>query len=291
MGLIRNSFKEFGQNDPLRLAGATAFFTTFALPAILFIILQITRLVFTRQRSDNELFDKLTKYVGKQSATHLVNVLDAFERVAENPTAIILGFIFLLFVATTLFKVIKNSLNEIWDIRVVKKKSLKLTLWKRLRELIVILSAGVLFLLSLFLEGVRTLVNPEVLETSAMAALVLGNVISFIISLLIVTTWFGLIFCFLPDGRIPARIGFAGALITGILFNTGKLLLKWMLLDSNLNEIFGRSASVVLLLLFVFYSALIFYFGAAYTKVYAHARNVRIRPLPHASLYEIKEKG
>jgi membrane protein len=63
------------------------------------------------------------------------------------------------------------------------------------------------------------------------------------------------------------------------------------LLDSNLNEIFGRSASVVLLLLFVFYSALIFYFGAAYTKVYAHAMNVRIRPLPHAKLYEIKEKG
>lgn len=287
--LARRSFKELGQNDPLRLAGATAFFTTFALPAILLIILQLTRLVLTRKESSHQLFDNINKYVGKQTATHLINILKGYDRIAENWMAIITGYIFLLFVATTLFKVIKNSLNEIWDIKVIEKKSFSLTLHMRLRELVVILSAGILFIFALFLEGLQATASKEYLQSSTLMNLVLTNSITFIISTIIVTSWFGLIFCFLPDGRIPVRIGFAGAFVTSILFNTGKLVLKWILLYSDLNSIFGKSASVVLLLLFVFYSALIFYFGAAFTKVLAHYKNEPIRPLPHAILYELKE--
>lgn len=282
MYLIKQSFRELFSNDPLRLAGATAFFTTFALPAILLIILQLVRLALPWKQGKEELFTKLTKYVGRDSASHLINVLKGFESVADNWISAITGFIFLLFVATTLFKVIKNSINQIWNIKVVAKKTFTLALKMRLKELIIICSAGILFLFTIFLDGMQAFASEEFISRSRVAAFIFSNTTGFIISVIIATIWFGLIFSFLPDGRLPIGVSFFGAFITSILFNIGKLVLKSALHNGNLNTIFGNSAAVVLLLLFVFYSALIFYLGAAFVKVLAERRGVSIQPLPHA---------
>lgn len=286
---FRSSLTELNKNDPLRLAGATAFFTTFALPAVLLLILLLIRLILPEGKSDRELHSQIKGLVGEGSAEHLFKVLKSFESFATNPVAVIAGFLFLLFVATTLFKVIKNSLNEIWDIRVVEKKSFRLTITMRARELVIIFAAGVLFLFTLFLEGLQSMASDEFLKSSGFTRIVLSSAVSFIISVIIVTVWFGLIFCFLPDGRIAPRICFIGAFVTSILFNLGKLVLRYVLLEGNLQEMFGASASVALLLLFVFYSAHIFYFGAAFTKIMALTWKVQIKPLDHAVLYELKE--
>jgi membrane protein len=285
--LTRTSLLEFLRNDPLRLAGATAFFTTFALPAILLIILQIARFVLTENDGKKELFVKLDSYVGNQSAKHLINVLRSFETVADNWATTIAGFIFLLFVATTLFKVIKNSLNQIWDIKVVAKRSFALTLNMRLRELAVILSAGILFLVSLLIDGMQAMASEEFLKNSRVASVVLNSSIAFIVSVIVASVWFGLIFSFLPDGRFSVATGFIGAIVTSVLFNIGKLILRSALHNSILDTIFGNSAAVILLLLFVFYSSLIFYLGAAFTKVLAAHKGIPIKPLRHAEVQSV----
>ena len=272
------------RNDPLRLAGATAFFTTFALPAILLIILQIARFVLTEKDGRQELFVKLDSYVGNESARHLINVLRGFEKVTDDWATTIAGFIFLLFVATTLFKVIKNSLNQIWDIRVVAKRSFALTLNMRMRELAVILSAGILFLASLLIDGMQAMANEGFLQDSPLAGVVLNGTIAFIVSVIIASVWFGLIFSFLPDGRFSVATAFTGAIITSVLFNIGKLVLRYALHNSILDTIFGNSAAVILLLLLVFYSSLIFYLGAAFTKVLAAHKGISIKPLAHAAV-------
>lgn len=290
LSLLRRTFSEFGRNDPLRLAGATAFFSTFALPAVVLIILHIARLVLSPDESNTQLYDKLNNFVGDQTSAHLITVMEGFEKVTDNWMAMIAGFIFIIFVATTLFKVIKNSLNQIFKVSVVAKISFRLTLGMRIRELIVVLAAGILFLFVLLMEGTQALAAKEFRESSKLINLIFSNSIGFVISVIVATMWFGLIFCFLPDGRIPVKTCFVGALLTSILFNTGKLLLKWILLSSNVNLIFGKSAAVVLLLLFVFYISLILYFGATFTKILAHHKNEQIKPLPHARLYELKEE-
>ena len=272
------------RNDPLRLAGATAFFTTFALPAILLIILQIARFVLTEKDGRKELFVKLDSYVGNQSARHLINVLRSYEKVTDDWATTIAGFIFLLFVATTLFKVMKNSLNQIWDIRVVAKRSFALTLNMRMRELAVILSAGILFLASLLIDGMQAMANEGFLQASPLAGVVLNGTIAFIVSVIIASVWFGLIFSFLPDGRFSVATAFTGAIITSVLFNIGKLVLRYALHNSILDTIFGNSAAVILLLLLVFYSSLIFYLGAAFTKVLAAHKGISIKPLAHAAV-------
>lgn len=282
--LVGRAFRELSFKDPLRLAGATAFFTTFALPAILLIVVQMLSLIFTRSESNQQLYDKLNDYVGEQSAGHLINVLEGFEEIAQRPLTMIAVIVFLLFVATTLFKVIKNSINDVWNIKITHKLTPGIVLRNRSRSLMIILSAGILFLITIFIEGIRTTATREFVQSSALTNIILNEWTGDIISTFIVATWFGIIFCFLPDGRIPPRICFTGAFVTAILFNIGKVLLKKLLVTVQLQELFGKSSAVVLLLLFVFYSSILFYFGAMYTKLLANTRNIAVKPLPHAKL-------
>lgn len=282
VSIVRESFRELGKNDPLRLAGATAFFSTFALPAVVLIMLQIAGLFLSPQEGNARLIKNLNRFVGDQTGAHIKTVLDGFDEIATSPFATIAGVAFILFVATTLFKVIKNSLNQIWKVQVVEKISVGLTLKMRFRGLAIIAAAGVLFLVVVLLEGLQTLATAELTGQSPFLRLILSNSMNILISLAVTTLWFGLIFAFLPDGRYPVRICFIGAFTTSVLFIVGKLVLKELLLHSNVGLIFGKSAAVVLLLLFVFYSSLIFYFGAAFTKALAKYRGAEIRALPHA---------
>ena len=118
--LARSAMKELSKNDPLRMAGATAFFTTFALPPILIILIQVLGLVFNPQRITHQLVIKLSEIIGHESVRQVVNTLMSFRKLAQNSFITIGGFIFLLFVATTLFKVIKSSMNQVWKIKMVK---------------------------------------------------------------------------------------------------------------------------------------------------------------------------
>lgn len=277
--LLRKSFKKLGDSDPLRLAGATAFFATFSLPAILLLILYIVRLILPTGEVNEELFSKLNRNIGQSAARQLFKILNGYEEMIKHPIAMFFGLLFLLFVSTTLFRVIKNSLNDIWDIEIKHDLPFGKILRVRLRELAIIVSAGLLFLLTLSLEWMHGLASEQLVQSSTVLRLVFNNAINFLISVIVVTCWFALIFCYLPDGRIPFVIGLKGAFVTSILFNLGKLLLRYLLLDSNLSVIFGRSASIALLLLFVFYSSLIFYFGAAFTKLLVSDRHEEVKPL------------
>lgn len=149
---LQAAFKALSASDPLRLAGATAFFTTFALPAILIIILSVLRLVFIPRNISRQLFRDLEGLVGQETTKDIIHTLRAFRSIAENWLIAIGGFIFLLFVATTLFKVIKDSLNQVWAIRSVRRRSFKSVMRARLRGVLVILFTGFLFILGLFFE-------------------------------------------------------------------------------------------------------------------------------------------
>lgn len=285
--LSKSALRVLLKNDPLRMAGATAFFTTFALPPILVILTQVLGLVFSTQRVRQQLIERLMEYIGSEAVEQVVNTLSAFRRLAQNGYIIAVGFLFLLFVATTLFKVIKSSVNEIWRIKLVKSISLWKGLRSRLKSVIVILFAGILFVVGLVGEGIQAFVGSYIFELSPLVAAYFNSVLNYIVSLLVVTAWFFVVFRYLPDGRPSWKIALTGAFCTGLLFTVGKVVLRWLLTYSNINTIFGASASIVLLLLFVFYSSLILYFGAAFTKVWAAHRREPIKPLPGAIAYKL----
>lgn len=287
--LLRDALAELLKNDPLRMAGATAFFTTFALPPILVIIIQTFKLILDPAKVRSQLFDGLSDIIGPEAVEQIKNVLSSLRELAETQWVLIGGFIFLLFVATTLFRVIKNSINQIWKIRPVKKVSLLKTLRTRLKSIAVILVAGILFVIGLVAEGFRAFIGNYIFEISPLLSFYFNSFFTYIISIGVVAVWFAILFRFLPDGRPKWKTAFAGALLTALLFTLGKLILHWLLSYSNINTIYGTSASIVLLLLFVFYSSLILYYGAAFTKVWAIKNGYPVSPLPHAKRYRLIE--
>lgn len=287
--LLRSAFTELLRNDPLRMASATAFFTTFALPPILIILIQTLGLVFNPDKISQQLFERLESLIGTASTHQVVETLTGFRKLAQNWFVTIGGFVFLVFVATTLFKVIKGSINQIWKIKVTKQRSLWLRLMTRLQAVFVIIVAGLLFVIGLLAEGAQAFLKEYIQELFPQLANYFNNILNMVVSVIIVTIWFAIMFRLLPDSRPKWKVVAIGALVTSLLFNLGKYVLRWLLTYSNIDNVYGTSASIVLLLLFVFYSSFILYYGAAFTKVWAQHTDSPIRPLPYAMHYKLIE--
>jgi membrane protein len=268
--ILAVSFSEFQRNEPLRLAGATAFFTTFALPPILIILVQIIGTVFRIENLREKFFVQLAGIVGKQGAAQVKVSFSGFTSLAENRMITAAGFIFLMFIATTLFKVIKDSLNQLWNVKIATDKPFKAKVEKRAVSMVVIILTGILLIGGMVAEGLESLLfHYTDTELTKQTASFLRTIINQAISVIIVTVWFAILFKVLPDAKASWKVVFSGALFTGILFTAGKIIIRYMLSLGNLTSIFGASSSLALLLLFVFYSSFILYFGACFTKVFA----------------------
>lgn len=285
--LLKDALTELLKNDPLRMAGATAFFTTFALPPILIMLIQGLGLFFSREKARQQLFSRLSTYVGKETVTQIITTLSAFRKLAENNYIIVFGFLFLIFVATTLFKVIKNSLNQVWKIKVVHRSKVSGTLADRFRGVVVIAVAGILFAFALFAEGLQVFLGSYIFEYAPLLSFYFNTAFNYALSILIVAAWFAIVFRYLPDGRSTWNVVLKAALLTSVLFTIGKVVLRWLLSHSNINTLYGTSASIMLLLLFVFYSSLILYYGAAFTKVLGIYKQQPIEPLHYACHYQL----
>jgi membrane protein len=282
--LVR-SLKLLLSNDPLRLAGATAFFATFALPFILIILVQVLSLIFNRREITSEMFIRMSSILGEKSMQQVVVTIRGFRGLVQSWWAITAGSLFMVFVATTLFRVIRNSFNQLWMIRVDPKEKFRMSVRGRLKSILLILFTGILFITGVVLESLQVLFGKYINEIIHGSGIFFNGILSFLISILITTLWFAMLLHYMPDGRPKWKVTFVGAILTSLLFALGKFVLKRLLINSNIDQIFGHSGDFVLVLLFVFYSAMILYYGAAFTKVWSIYAGTPIEPMPHAAFY------
>jgi membrane protein len=287
--LLVYAFRGLKNNDPLRMAAATAFFATFALAPILIILIQILGLILNPQSISDHLFGHLAEIVGNESVGQIRQTLQGFKQLASNWYITIGGFIFLIFVATTLFAVIRNSLNQLWGIKTYGKSAFNARLVNRLKAVAVIMISGILFLGVLLGEGMLALMKEYIIELWPDTSTLLFALLNQVASILIVTIWFAVIFKYLSDAILKWNTAIVGASFTGVLFTMGKLILGWVLALSNIQTIYGASGSFVLLLLFVFYCSFILYYGAMFTRVWAEYHRSSIEPRKNAYKYMLSE--
>jgi membrane protein len=276
-------------NDPLRMAGATAFFTTFALPPIMIILVQLFSIFFNRRMVNSELIAVVSDTLGKEVATQIRLTTRGFRGLTDNLFLTTLGFLFLLFVGTTLFAVIKNTFNDIWNVRVKEKPGVLFRLGMRARSLAVILITGFLFLVGVFMESFEQLAGSNMDKIWPGGGNFFKGAADEIVGIVIVTAWFILLFRYLADARPSWGAAFSGGLLTGLLFSGGKVLLSYLFTHSNILKIYGASGSFVLILLFVFYSSFILYYGACFIRVYSELLRKPITPLTQAFRYRLEE--
>ncbi len=279
---LRPSLKLFAKNDPLRLAGATAFFTTFALPPIVFILAQLFGFFIGRGNMGRGLLDNISNVLGQEGADQVRQVIRSIRGFGDSWYVIIIGCVFLFFVATTLFSVIKNSLNQLWQIGVKERPGLLFVLSTRFRSFAVILLVGILFFAGLLFESLEAAAGDSADAIFRGSGLYFKTFLAQLTNLVIVAAWFILLFRFLADGRPCWKASIVGGLLTAILFALGKMILRVLLVDSNIGSLYGPSGSIVLVLLFVFYSSFILYYGACFIAVYSEKKGWTVRPTEKA---------
>ena len=155
--------------------------------------------------------------------------------------------------------------------------------------MIIILLAGLLFFVGLLTDSVQAFIGSYLNPTAPNFTRIFLMILNQLLFVAIVTTWFTVLFRFLTNGRPTWRNSIRGGILTGIFFTIGKFILRIMLPLSNIGNIYGASGSIVLIMLFVFYSSFIFYFGACFVKVLSDAHKTPIRPIKGAYQYELKE--
>lgn len=268
------------------MAGATAFFTTFALPPIVFLLAQLFGLFAGSARVGLGLIENISNNLGSDGAQQITDVIISIRGFSNNWYVIVLGSLFLFFVATTLFIVIKNSLNQIWNITVKEKPGLLFNLSIRLRSFAVICMVGILFFADLIFKSIEIIAGnylDKIFETSNLFFRIIFGEIT---SVIIVAAWFIILFRFLADGKPAWKAAFIGGLFTGILFSAGRMLLRTLLVDSNIGELYGAGGAFVLILLFVFYTSFILYYGACFILIYSHNKQWPVQPNNKAFITE-----
>ncbi|RYZ36386.1 MAG: YihY/virulence factor BrkB family protein [Sphingobacteriales bacterium] len=287
--LLKRSFLELRKNDPLRLAGATAFFTTFALPPILIILFQLFSLFLSRKLVGSQMMQLLSSTLGTGGAAQIRETTRGFRMLATNWYIAVFLCVFLVFVATTLFVVIKNTLNDIWQVKVKDRPGIAFGLKNRARSFGAILLAGLLFLATIVMDSFEVFAGNYLDKIWPNGGQFFTGAMNEILGAVVVSTWFAILFRYLANAHPSWRVSLMGGILTGILFSAGKSLLSYIMRHSNLDNLYGASASIVLILLFVFYSSFILYFGACFIKVYAKEIQQPLKTARKAYRYNLSE--
>jgi membrane protein len=282
------AYKELNYNDPLRLGAATAFFTIFSLPAILLVAVTALGIVFNKEIISGEIFKEIRDVVGEGATRQVKLVFRNMEDLVWNWVYTVVGFLFLIFIATTLFIVVQRSINQIWNVQVKEGQRALAHLRHRFTALLLILVSGSLVVAALVADVFLAFAWDWLQKSTPDYGVFVLVLLNQVITLGIIAVWFALLFRYLPDAWVPWRAIWFGAALTAVLFSVGKFILRQLLVNSNINSIYGAAGSVILLLLFIFYSSFILYYGAAFTKAYAEYAGLPFLVKPFAEEYEIR---
>lgn len=287
--IVLNALKNFGSNNPVGMAGTTAYFAIFSIAPILIIIISVFGIFINDAAIQTKMFDELGNLIGTKSSQLLQSAINSYNISDKSGIGAAIGITVFLISATTLFSIMQNSINHVWRVRV--KSKLKLNILKFFRDRLfsfgMILSLGLVVIVSLVVDASMSLLRDFISTHLTSELLKLINVLKLIFSLGIITSIFALIFRFLPDVSVKWSASWFAAIFTSILFFIGKYLISIFIGKSQLGVIYGAASSFVIILLWIYYVALIFYFGVELSYQYSKFYNHKNKPLNFAEPFEI----
>jgi membrane protein len=287
--LLSDSFSEFMNDNGLKLSAALSYYTVFSLAPMLLVIISVLSIFFGRDAIQGELFDQIRGLVGDNAAAQLQDILKNAQVSNKSGVAAAMGIGTLLIGATGVFAEIQDSINYIWSIKSKPKKGWLQYLKNRLLSFSIILTLGFLLLVSLGVNALVDVLSGRLQQYFSEASVILFYLVNLAVVLAIITALFAVIFKVLPDGFLRWKECLVGAGFTAVLFLVGKFVITFYIGKADLGATYGTSASIVILLTWVYYSSIILYFGAEFTKVYAKLDGVGITPNQHAVLVTRKE--
>jgi len=279
--LLKASVGAWSDDKSPRLGAALSFYTVFAMPPLFMIAIFIASLVFNPTSVQTEMFSEVGGLIGKKSAEAIQTATAAQYQTNKGLVASAIAIVTLILTATGLFIELQDALNTIWRVEAKPGHGVMGFIRIRLMSFAMVVGIGFLLMVSLIVSAALAAATKFIggLFPAVGFLSVLG---SDLVSFAVITLLFAMIFKVLPDVKIAWRDVWIGAAVTSLLFTAGKFLLGWYLGRSTTISAYGAAGSVVLILLWVYYSAQILFFGAEITKVYANRFGVRLRPASYA---------
>jgi membrane protein len=280
--LLKDTVSEWSEDKVPRLAAALAYYTAFALAPLLLIAISVAGLVFGREAASNEISLQLSGLLGPSAAESVNTMVEAAgANKGGGILASIIGIATLLFAASGVFGELQDSLNTIWEVQPKPNQGFLATIKQRFFSFTMVVGVGFLLLVSLVISAALGALGGIVAGEQADQSLI-WKVVNFVVSFGVITLLFALIYKVLPDVKIEWRDVLVGAIVTALLFTLGKAAIGWYLGRPGTTSTYGAAGSFVALLLWVYYSAQILFFGAEFTQVYAKAYGSQIQPAENA---------
>lgn len=284
--LLKKTAEAWNAHSAPRLGAALAYYTLLSVAPLLVLIVAICALVLGQGQAEHQLIAQLRSMVGPSTAKTLASVLDNTRHASTGIFASVIALVTLLFGASGVFIELRDSLNTIWDAPPDTPKSAwKAMLFQRLVSFGMVLALGLLLLASLLLSTAMAVFTRFFDSYLPLRVAILGETANFVVPLLANFGLFALLFKFVPNVPIRWREVAVGAAVTAICFQIGKSLLALYLATAGVGSTYGAAGSLVAFVVWVYYSAQIFFFGAVFTKVYADStRKVSASQAPQAQL-------
>ena len=287
---IKGAATTFSEHSSMLLSAALAFYTIFSLPPLLIIIISTAGALMGEDYVSNNLFREFEKVFGKEGASLIQNMLESFRQDDTGWAGTALWIGILVFSSTTLFVTLQNALNMIWEVRADPENAFFRLLRDRFLSFGLILSIAFLLLTSFVINAGLAIMAEFLQQQFPDVTVVLMQVLGLVVSVAISTLLFALIFKYLPDTIIRWREVALGALLTAVLFEIGRYLIGVYIGQSQIASAYGAAGSIIVILIWVQYSSLIMFFGAALTKQFTLAMGGYLLPQAHAVRVATQEK-
>jgi membrane protein len=282
--LMRDMLVEFLDESPFQQAAALSFYTLLSLSPLVLIVVGIAGLVWGEAAVREQLLEQIAQLVGRSGAETVRTVLAHAGRRGESVTSIVAGFLTLVIGATTVFGQLQAALNHIWNVRTAPTRHAFWSLIRtRLLSLVLVLVLGFLLVLSLVVSAALAAIEAYLFRTVPGAGLI-WRTLNLAGSLVFIALLVSMIFKFLPDVRIRWAWAWFGGLMTSALLGVGRFVIGLYLAHAGIGSSYGAAGSLVVFLVWIYYSSLIFLLGAELTQIFARRHGAAIEPAPYAEL-------
>jgi membrane protein len=280
--ILRDTFREFSDDKVLKLSASLAYYTIFSLPSMLIVMIGVFGIFYGREAITGEIFNDISGFIGEDAARQVQEVLRNSVLKHDNWMATTVGVITLLLAATGMFGEIQDSINSIWSLQAKPKKGLVKMLINRVMSFSMILVLGFILLVSLILSALLEGFIHKLEAYFSERLISYLFVLDYGVMIATTTILFAAILKVLPDAKLEWRDVWVGSFVTCVLFLIGKVLISYYLTTYSMITAYGAAGSMIVLLLWVYYSAIILYFGAEFTQVYVRYHKRRIQPNKYA---------
>ena len=280
--LINETFTGFSEHKITKLSGSLAYYTVFSMAPLLVVIISLAGFFFEKEAVEGEVYGVLRNFMGNDTAQQLEELIKNAALAGKRNIAAVIGVVTLLIGATTVFAEIQDSINSIWGLKPKPKKGWLKMIKNRLLSFSVIISLGFLLLVSLAITGLVEGFSNQLQQMYPDVAVVLFYIFNMILTLGISMLIFAVIFKVLPDASIRWKDVMMGAFITALLFMLGKYAISLYVTGTDIGSTYGAAGSLAVLLIWIYYSSIILYIGAEFTRAWALKFGRKIRPSRYA---------